>query len=189
MTKDSDENTPQRNERPVDERENETHPDRTESTAEGQRSDRSDTAERGNRETDEQPKDVHDHPNVEAQRVGPHRGSVHGLANKQEHRDSGQPHVSVTIEGDYTTVFERLDHPHSVQQNELDATMDNLEETLLAVLKSGGGIRSEIYEAATFELDDPWEIRKYLAVLDMHNLIHQQEDQWVPSDYFEASPE
>ncbi|MFC6888709.1 hypothetical protein [Halorubrum trueperi] len=97
--------------------------------------------------------------------------------------------MSVTIEGDYTTVFERLDHPHSVQQNELDATMDNLEETLLAVLKSGGGIRSEIYEAATFELDDPWEIRKYLAVLDMHNLIHQQEDQWVPSDYFEASPE
>lgn len=102
-------------------------------------------------------------------------------------QEEGELHVSVTIEGEYTKVFERLDHPHAIQQSELDMIVRNLEDTLLAVVKRGGGIRSEIYEATEFELDDPWEIRKYLNVLEMHNLIHQKEDVWMPSDYFEPT--
>lgn len=101
-------------------------------------------------------------------------------------RDDG-PHVSVTIEGEYDRVIERLEHPESLRHSELEYILDNIESTLLAVVATGGGIRSEIYEAADFELDDPWEVRKYLEVLEMHDLVHLRDDQWVPSDYFEQS--
>lgn len=94
------------------------------------------------------------------------------------------PHVSVTLEGEYDTVFERLEHPQALTHSELDSIVDNIEETLLAVLRTGGGIRSEIYNAATFDLDEPWEIRIYLEVLAMHDLVRLQDDRWVPSDYF-----
>jgi len=106
---------------------------------------------------------------------------------KRNRQDEEEPRVSVTIEGEYSTVFERLDHPYAFQQSELDVVVKNLEETLFAVVKRGGGIRSEIYETTEFELEDPWEIRKYLTVLEMHNLVHQKEDEWMPSDYFESS--
>jgi hypothetical protein len=98
-----------------------------------------------------------------------------------------QPTVSVTIEGEYESVFERIEHPQVSQHHELDAIVANIEETLQAVLRTGGGIRSEIYDATDFELEDPWEIRKYLEVLAMHDLIRLQNDRWVPSDYFEGA--
>lgn len=98
-------------------------------------------------------------------------------------RDPGQePDVSVTIEGPYDTVFERLEHPQGLQHGEFDAIAGNIESTLLAVVRNGGGIRSEIYDAVDFELEEPWEIRIYLEVLEMHDLIRLQDDRWVPSD-------
>lgn len=95
-----------------------------------------------------------------------------------------KPHVSVTLEGDYDAVFERLEHPQALTHSELDSIVDEIEETLLAVLRTGGGIRSEIYNAANFELDEPWEIRIYLEALAMHDLVRLQDDRWIPSDYF-----
>lgn len=59
--------------------------------------------------------------------------------------------------------------------------VENVRKTLMAVFATGG-IRSEIYEATDFELDDPWEIRKYLEVLAMHDLIRLKGDKWVPAD-------
>lgn len=97
---------------------------------------------------------------------------------------TAEPHVSVTIEGEYETVFERLEHPQASGHSELETVVDNIEETLSAVVRTGGGIRSEIYDAVGFELDRPWEIRIYLEVLAMHDLINLQDDQWVPSDHF-----
>ena len=94
-----------------------------------------------------------------------------------------EPHVSVTIEGEYETVFERLEHPQAVGHSELDAVVDNIEETLSAVVRTGGGIRSEIYDAVEFELNRPWEVRIYLEVLAIHDLVNLEDDQWVPSDY------
>ena len=102
-------------------------------------------------------------------------------------RQRTEPHVSVTIEGEYGTVFERLEHPEAVGHSELDAVVDNIEETLSAVVRTGGGIRSEIYDAVEFELNRPWEIRIYLEVLAMHDLVNLQDDQWVPSDYFRSA--
>jgi hypothetical protein len=104
--------------------------------------------------------------------------------NGPTRRPRTEPHVSVTIEGEYETVFERLEHPEAVGHSELDAVVDNIEETLSAVVRTGGGIRSEIYDAVEFELNRPWEIRIYLEVLAMHDLVNLQDDQWVPSDYF-----
>lgn len=101
----------------------------------------------------------------------------------QRSRTSGrEPDVSVTIEGKYDSVFERLEHPQALQHGELDAIAGNIETTLLAVIRIGGGIRSEIYEAVDFELEDPWEIRIYLEVLEMHGLIRLHDDRWIPTD-------
>lgn len=93
-----------------------------------------------------------------------------------------EPAVSVTIEGTYDAVFNRLEHPQASKHRELDVIVRNIEETYLAVLKTGGGIRSEIYEAVEFELDQPWEIRIYLEVLAMHDLARLHDDRWVPTD-------
>lgn len=95
------------------------------------------------------------------------------------------PYVSLTIEGEYERVIERVRHPQAFQHSELNRIMENLENTLLAVVGTGGGIRSEIYEAVDFELDEPWEIRMYLEVLAMHDLIRLHDDQWIPSYHFE----
>jgi hypothetical protein len=97
-------------------------------------------------------------------------------------RQAEEPDVSVTIEGKYDTVFERLEHPQSLEHDELDAIAGNIESTLLAVVTTRGGIRSEIYQAVDFEMEDPWEIRLYLEVLEMHGLVRLQDDRWVPAD-------
>lgn len=104
-------------------------------------------------------------------------------------RGGRTPDISVTIEGKYDTVIERLEHPQNRQNKELDTIAGNIERTLLAVLRSGGGIRSEIYNAVDFELNDPWEIRLYLEVLEMHGLIRLQDDRWVPHDSPEQAAE
>ncbi|MFB6194645.1 MAG: hypothetical protein ABEI80_00605 [Haloplanus sp.] len=98
-----------------------------------------------------------------------------------------EPHVSLTIEGEYDSVFERVEHPDHRQHGELDHIMENVESTLQAVIATGGGIRSEIYDATDFELDDPWEIRKYLEVLAMHDLIRLQDDRWIPAEHYQGS--
>jgi hypothetical protein len=120
--------------------------------------------------------------------VGPgETGDSNARAVRSSRHTSPEPHVSVTIEGEYDSVFERIQHPQVSQHSELDAIVANIEETLQAVLRTGGGIRSEIYDATDFELEDPWEIRMYLEVLAMHDLIRLQNDRWVPSDYFEGA--
>lgn len=122
----------------------------------------------------------------------PDRGSASNESAESEPSPAGsaapprptdrEPDVSVTIEGTYDSVFERLEHPQALQHSELDTIAANIESTLLAVLRSGGGIRSEIYDAVDFELDEPWAIRIYLEVLEMHDLIRLRDDRWVPSD-------
>jgi hypothetical protein len=97
-------------------------------------------------------------------------------------RQTREPDVSVTIEGKYEKVFERLEHPQSLEHDELNAIAGNIESTLLAVVTTRGGIRSEIYQAVDFEMEDPWEIRLYLEVLEMHGLVRLQDDRWVPAD-------
>ncbi|WP_436912224.1 hypothetical protein [Halosimplex marinum] len=121
-------------------------------------------------------------PDGEAGRGGGPAGGASGS------RYSGpEPTVSLTIEGTYASVFERVDHPEARQHSEVDRIVENLESTLSAVNRTGGGIRSEIYDAVEFELDDPWEIRKYLELLEMHDLIRMQDDRWVPPDHAEQS--
>lgn len=127
-----------------------------------------------------------------AGRVGGEHGDVAdntdrsaGVRSSPSRPPSQEPYVSLTIEGEYESVFERVEHPRAFQHTELDQIMDNVESTLVAVVGTGGGIRSEIYEEVDFELDDPWEIRKYLELLEMHDLIRLRDDRWVPSDYFE----
>jgi len=119
----------------------------------------------------------------------PEEGSRSGrVESTSTLRHSGpEPHVSLTIEGQYESVFERVEHPKSPQYREVDRIVENLENTLLAVNGTGGGIRSEIYDAAEFELNDPWEIRKYLELLEMHDLIRMQDDRWVPLDHSEQT--
>lgn len=141
-----------------------------------------DTADQGERSATGQQADGSENANADESAS---EGADDGAAGMAQRGDAGdeEPFVSVTIEGEYETVFERLDHPDGFQHGELDAIVENVESTLRAVVSTGGGIRSEIYEAAEFELDDPWEIRKYLEVLVMHDLVRLQDDRWVPSEY------
>ena len=48
-------------------------------------------------------------------------------------------------------------------------------------------INADLPRTVEFELDRPWEIRIYLEVLAMHDLVNLQDDQWVPSDYFRSA--
>lgn len=113
---------------------------------------------------------------------GTHEKPRVGSLADSAHRTQGDPTVSVTIEGSYDSVLQRLEQPQSFQHGKLDAIAANIQSTLLAVMRTGGGIRSEIYEAVDFELEEPWEIRIYLEVLEMHNLVRYQNDQWVPME-------
>lgn len=137
---------------------------------------------RGGEENDGRPPQDEPRDGGEADTADP--DTVPSAADSVERARHGdrEPDVSVTIEGKYDTVFERLEHPQALQHGELDAIVGNIESTLLAVVRSGGGIRSEIYDAVDFELEDPWEVRIYLEVLEMHDLIRLQDDRWVPTD-------